>query len=299
MIILGETFALATAILWAFGSLLFSYAARRVGAFTVNAVRIPLAGTILILLVLVLQGQLLQADTSSSQYGWLIFSAFLGLVIGDGCHFKAMVILGPRIASLLAASSPIFAVAISWLVLDQELRLQHFAGIIITLAGISWVTLERNTTTFGEQPGGSKRWGYLLAIIGAMGQSFGLVAAKLGMQENLTPLSAAMIRMMSAAIMIWIVAGFAGRATSTVRGLQDKKARLAMLSAAFIGPVFGIWMSLLSIKYTQVGIASTLMSTTPLWIIPLVMIVHHERPSFRAVLGTVVALAGVALLLLT
>lgn len=71
-----------------------------------------------------------------------------------------------------------------------------------------------------------------------------------------------------------------------------------MIAAAIVGPTFGVWMSLLSIHYTEVGIAATLMSTTPLWVIPLVMIIHHERPSIRAVFGTVVTVLGVALILL-
>ena len=298
MAYLGELLALGTAVFWAFGSILFSYAGRRVGAFTVNAVRIPIAATVLLGLTVLIQQEFFSPSTTGSQFGWLAFSAFLGLVIGDGCHFRALVILGRRIASLVAASTPIFAVLLSWLVLDQSLSWIHLVGIAITLAGLGWVTLERNANTFGEEKGGSKIWGYILAGIGAMGQATGLIAAKIGMQENLTPLSASMIRMVSAAVMIWIIAVGQGKVRETIAGLHDRKARLAMLAAAFIGPVFGIWMSLISIKLTKVGIAATLMSTTPLWIIPLVMIIHGERPSARAIVGTIITVGGVALLFL-
>ncbi len=298
MAYLGEILALSTAVFWAFGSILFGYAGRRVGAFTVNAVRIPLAATVLVGLTILLQQEFFSPTTTGSQFGWLAFSAFLGLVIGDGCHFRALVILGPRVASLLAASTPIFAVLLSWVVLDQSLSWVHLAGIAITLSGLGWVTLERNARTFGEERGGSKFWGYALAGFGAMGQATGLVAAKIGMQENLTPLSASMIRMVSAAVMIWIIAVGQGKVRQTISGLRDGRARLAMMTAAFIGPVFGIWMSLTAIKLTKVGIAATLMSTTPLWIIPLVMIIHGERPSARAIVGTIITVGGVALLFL-
>ncbi|MGB5107474.1 MAG: DMT family transporter [Candidatus Zixiibacteriota bacterium] len=294
----GELFALGTAFLWAFGSILFSYAGRRVGAFTVNAIRIPIAATFLTLLSLLIQREVFSPAIAGQQYGWLTFSAFLGLIIGDGCHFRAMVILGPRVASLLAASTPIFAVVFSWLALDQSLGPIHLGGIAVTLAGLVWVSLERNAKTFGAEEGGSKVRGYMYAGIGAVGQATGLIAAKIGMQENLSPLSASMIRMMAATMMIWLVVAGRGKIKKTVGDLSDRKARVAMLAAAVIGPVFGIWMSLLSIKLTKVGIASTLMSTTPLWIIPLVMIIHGERPSARAIIGTIITVGGVALLFL-
>ncbi len=294
----GELFALGTAFLWAFGSILFSYAGRRVGAFTVNAVRIPIAATFLILLSILIQRELFSPSIAGQQFGWLSFSALLGLVIGDGCGFRAMVILGPRVSSLLAASTPIFAVVFSWLVLDQTLGPVQLSGIAVTLAGLCWVSLERNAKTFGAEDGGSKVRGYIYAGIAAMGQATGLIAAKIGMQDNLSPLSAAMIRMMAAAVMIWIVVAGRGKIKKTISDLSDRKARLALTAAAIVGPVFGIWMSLLSIKLTKVGVASTLMSTTPLWIIPLVMIIHGERPSARAIIGTIITVGGVALLFL-
>lgn len=299
MSFLGEILALTAALCWAFGSLLFSFAGRRVGAFTVNAVRIPIAAMVLVLISLIAQGMIWPARATSTQFSWLVFSSLVGLVIGDLCYFKSLVILGPRIASLLSASSPIFSVFISWVVLNQSLRWYSLLGIVITLAGLTWVSLERNVKTFGAQENGSKPWGYFLAGIGAVSQAVGLVAAKLGMLDNVTALSAATVRMLAAAVMTWIIAGLQRRVAGVLRGIADRRALTAMFVAAFVGPVAGIWLSLASIQYTKVGIAATLMSTTPLFVIPLVMLIHHERPSARAVIGTVITIAGVAVLMLT
>ncbi len=295
----GEIFALSTAICWAAGSLLFAFATRRIGALSVNAFRIPIAALIISLLCAALQGYIWPTGASIAQLGWLTLSAVFGLAIGDWCHFEAMHILGPRIASLLAASTPIFAALISWLTLGQDLRLISIGGIAVTLAGLAWVSLERNVKTFGARAGGSKRIGYLLAGVGALGQSLGLVTAKLGMLDNVTALSASSVRLVAASVVTWAIVLARGRSGKIIESFSDRRAWLAMLAAALIGPVAGIWMSLLSIQYTKVGIAATLMSTTPLFVIPLVMLVHRERPSARAILGTIVTVAGVAILLLT
>ncbi|HFE62916.1 MAG TPA: EamA family transporter, partial [Caldithrix sp.] len=56
--------------------------------------------------------------------------------------------------------------------------------------------------------------------------------------------------------------------------------------------------SLISVKYTDTGVAATLMSIVPVLMIPLVIFLEKEKPTWRAVLGAVIAVAGVALIFL-
>ncbi len=294
----GELVALATAVCWSFGTILFGYSSRRVGSFTVNTIRILFAAVLITLGNLALHGQLIPANFENRQLVILGTSGIIGLVIGDGCYFKSLVILGPRIASLMSASSPIFAVIIAWVFLGQALGLLDLLGIAITLAGISWVTLERNHNSFGSQPG-SKTLGYVLGVGGAIGQAVALTMAKVGMGDNFPPLNASFVRMVAAAVVIWIIAIAAGRLPNIKSAVKDIRAVGAISAAAFVGPFLGIWLSLISIQYTKIGIASTLMATTPLWVIPLVMIIHKERPSIRAIFGTAAAVGGVSIIFLT
>ena len=293
----GELAALSTAICWSFGTILFGYAGRRVGSFAINTIRITLAALLLAAGNLLIEGQILPASYDSHQLLILAISGIIGLTIGDGCYFKSLVILGPRISSLLTASSPIFAVIVAWVFVGQKLGALDLLGITITLAGIGWVILERRSNSFGAQPG-SKALGYLLGIGGSLAQAVALTMAKVGMGDNIPPLNASFVRMVSAAIAIWIIVVATRRLTRIRVALQDSKALTAIGSAAVIGPFFGIWLSLLSVQYTKIGIASTLMATTPLFIIPLVMVIHKERPSVRAIFGTAAAVGGVAIIFL-
>jgi drug/metabolite transporter (DMT)-like permease len=293
----GELAALSTAICWSFGTILFGYAGRRVGSFTINTIRITLAALLLVAGNLLIEGRLLPASCNHHQLLILAISGIIGLTIGDGCYFKSLVILGPRISSLLTASSPIFAVIIAWIFVGQQMSLLDLLGIAMTLVGISWVILERSSNSFGAQTG-PKALGYLLGIGGSLAQAVALTMAKVGMGDNIPPLNASFVRMVSAAVAIWIIIFASGRLSNIRRALKDGKAMTAIGSAAVVGPFLGIWLSLLSVQYTKIGIASTLMATTPLWIIPLVMIIHKERPSLRAIIGTITTVAGVAILLL-
>ncbi len=293
----GELLALTTAVCWSFGTILFGYAGRRVGSFTINTIRITLATFLLAAVNLLIYGRILPPSYENQQILILAASGVIGLTIGDGCYFKSLVILGPRISSLLTASSPIFAVVIAWVFVGQHMTPLDLLGIGLTLAGISWVILERNRVSFGAQ-GGSKTLGYSLGLCGSVAQAVALTMAKVGMGDNIPPLNASFIRMCAAAVAIWLIAVAARRLTRIRLALKDCRAMTAMGAAAVIGPVFGIWLSLLSIQYTKIGIASTLMATTPLFIIPLVMIIHKERPGIRAIFGTAAAVGGVAMIFL-
>ncbi|TFH65202.1 MAG: DMT family transporter, partial [Candidatus Zixiibacteriota bacterium] len=263
----------------------------------INTIRITLAALLLVAGNLLIEGRLLPASCTHHQLLILAISGVIGLTIGDGCYFKSLVILGPRLSSLLTASSPIFAVIIAWVFVGQELGVLDLLGIAVTLAGISWVILERNRNSFGAQAG-PKALGYLLGICGSLAQAVALTMAKVGMGDNIPPLNASFVRMVSATVAIWVIVIATGRLSRTREALKDGRAMTAMSAATIVGPFLGIWLSLLSVQYTKIGIASTLMATTPLFIIPLVMVIHKERPSVRAIFGTAAAIGGVAIIFL-
>jgi drug/metabolite transporter (DMT)-like permease len=67
---------------------------------------------------------------------------------------------------------------------------------------------------------------------------------------------------------------------------------------AFIGPFVGVSLSLLSLQYADVGVASTLMALSPIFLLPISYMFFEERFGWGAVAGTALALSGVALLFL-
>jgi drug/metabolite transporter (DMT)-like permease len=89
-----------------------------------------------------------------------------------------------------------------------------------------------------------------------------------------------------------------GKIRLALTSYKDKKALITLSLGSFFGPVIGVWLSLVSIKYTRLGIATTLMSLTPIFLIPITRTVFKERISAGAVFGTIIAVAGVAILLL-
>jgi len=76
----------------------------------------------------------------------------------------------------------------------------------------------------------------------------------------------------------------------------DRRVLTATLVATALGPITGIWLSLVAVRNTQAGIASTILAMVPVFVLPAVAWVNKERLSPRSVLGAVLAVAGVAVL---
>ena len=71
-----------------------------------------------------------------------------------------------------------------------------------------------------------------------------------------------------------------------------------LIVASFIGPVVGVSLSLFALQFTEVGIASTLIALPPVFLLPISWWVFKEQFNWGTLAGTLVAIAGVALLFL-
>jgi drug/metabolite transporter (DMT)-like permease len=80
--------------------------------------------------------------------------------------------------------------------------------------------------------------------------------------------------------------------------LSDIRGVAALSGGAFCGPFLGVWLSLVAVQNTYVGIASTLMALPPIFLIPLSHWIFKEKISLGAIIGTIVAVIGVSLIFL-
>jgi drug/metabolite transporter (DMT)-like permease len=297
---MGEIAALATSFCWSLTSIQFTLAGQRVGSGVVNRTRLVLAMVYLSLAHLLLYGELWPIHAEPFRWGWLGLSATTGLVLGDACLFRAFLLIGTRRAVLLSTLVPVISALVAWGWLGETLNLAEMGAVLLTVGGVAWVVSERQP----EQEGSvvSKRQyalGVLLGLGFALGQALGLVIAKQGLIGDFPPLSAALIRMIVATGVIWLFTLAAGRVRATWPALRDKKARLFIAGGALTGPFVGVWLSMVAVQHTHVGIASTLMALSPIILIPLGHWIFREQISPRSVAGTVVALVGATILFLT
>lgn len=297
MTYLGEIAAISTAFCWALTSIFFTFSGRQVGSVVVNLSRLLFAILMMAGAHFFLYGNLLPLQAEPFRWGWLGVSSVLGLVIGDSALFQAYVLIGPRLASLLMAMVPIFTTFFGWLLFGETVTGLEFLGIAVTISGVAWVVSERRSVHITVE---NKHYGLgiLFGLGGAFGQAGGLITAKFGLAGNFPPASANVIRMLVAALVLWGIAAFQGRLRHTITQWRYRRALGGIVTGTFVGPVAGVWLSLTAIQLTRVGIASTLMSLTPIILIVLSYFILKEIITVRSVAGTIIAVIGVALIFL-
>lgn len=291
----GEFAALFTACLWSGSALVFAAATRRVGSFQVNITRLILATIYLLLLIAVMH---LDVRLSPTQILNLVLSGIIGLALGDTFLFKAFQEIGARLSMLVMSLAPAIAALLAYLLLDESLSGVGLLGIALTVAGVCIVVLGRNDDGSGNPSFTTP--GLVYAILGAAGQGAGLVFAKMAFQEGeVNGFVATTVRIIASLVLLLPVAVMTRRFRNPARVFSgDPRAFWLTALGSVLGPFLGISFSLIAVEYTQVGVAATIMAIVPILMLPLVRILYREKLTWRAVLGAVVAVGGVAVLFL-
>ena len=293
----GELAALATSLFFSFGSIFFTLAGRRVGSMVVNRTRLVVAVALLSVTHWVMFGIPLPLHAEPERWLWLGLSGISGLALGDMFLFQAFVIIGPRLSMLMMSLSPVIAAIQAWIFLGETMSAGQMAGILITLGGITWVVMERNGNN--NQRNRDYARGILYGLGGAIGQATGLVLAKNGLFGEFSPISGNVIRMITAAVVLWMMTFIQREAGKTLRTLaEDCRGVGFTIAGAIAGPFLGVSFSLLALQRTEVGVASTLMALPPLFLLPLSYVIFKERFGWSAIAGTFLAVFGVAILFL-
>ncbi|MDP8241390.1 MAG: DMT family transporter [Candidatus Hatepunaea meridiana] len=287
--------ALGAAFCWTWTMLFFSMAGKRIGSLSVNVIRLTIALPLLLIMTIILFGVDFNEIFAGGNGRYLLLSGLIGLTLGDAALFQALVWIGPRKTSLVFASVPIATSLIAFVTIDERLSLIAWVSIFITIFGICWVVMEKSRDK-ETAAGRSLLPGIIAALIGVIGQAAGLVLSKAGMADVVDPLPATFLRIAAGALGIYIYIIISGKIGVVLRGLRDKKALAFTMGGAFFGPFAGVWLSVIAIKYTETGIAATLTATVPIMMLPVVYFVFKERISGRTLIGTIIAVAGIALL---
>jgi drug/metabolite transporter (DMT)-like permease len=296
----GEIAAVLTAVCWAFNSVVFTRAGKRVGAVTVNTMRLWIAVPALVLLHGLLFATPFPFAIEPRRFFYLGVSGLIGFVIGDTMLFQSFLLIGPRLAMLLALLVPVCSSLLAWVFLGEKLLALEIVSMLVTIGGIAWVVAEKTlpVDVLTSREPRKYRLGILLAVGGAVGQAVGLLFSRLGLAGGYSAISATLVRVSVAALVLVILSLFRGKTHAHLAKMKDKKALLEISAGALTGPALGVVLSLEAIAHAHIGVASTLMSLTPVFLLPASYFLFKEKITSRAIIGTLIALLGVVLLFL-
>ena len=307
---LGEIISLVVAASWTVTALFADKASHRLGSMTANVLRLSMAVVFLALLLWVTIGYPYPVYADGKAWMWLALSALVGYVFGDWCLFNCYLSIGARFGQLLMTLAPPMAAIAGWALLGESLSWKSLIAMVVTLTGIGISILSRGEGHTVKLTLPLK--GILLGVGAGIGQGVGLVLSKIGMthytaalpadaptaMEAMLPFASTMIRAIVGSLGFLALMAFQKDLGRLKTGVRDATGMRYALIMTLFGPVFGVSLSLMAVKYTNAGIASTLMALTPVLILIPYAFIYKQKIRPREILGVTVSMVGVALFFL-
>ena len=289
---IGHIAALSASALWAIASILFTRLRTSFSAPTLNVLKTGIAFVLMAITLVLLEGRLWPEAMSGEETAWLAISGVIGLTIGDTLLFEALSRIGPRRALLFLTLAPPITALLAWPVLDEPVTAMMAVGIMVTIVGVALVVGDRE----GEAATTVSTVGYLFAIGSAICQATGNIATKLGGAHD--PLEMSLVRTAFGALTLLIYMTFRFRLRDEFAPLKSWPIMKLVIIATILGTYLGIWLQVTGLRFAPAGIAATLSSTSPIFVLPLAAIFLGDTIRPRTVVAALIAVVGIALLFL-
>jgi drug/metabolite transporter (DMT)-like permease len=285
------------ALLWSIAAVIFQKLGEDIPPAELNLLKGLLAVSAMIVTSLILRES--YPSISTSTLVLLAVSGIVGIGVGDTAFFHSLNYLGTRLALLMGVLAPPMAGLISWIFLGEVLKPVSWLGILITMVGVGWVILQENR---GEGKIQHLGRGILVALLASLSQSIGAMLSRYALvSSDISALQTAIVRLLAGIISLVIVILFIQKTRfEWLSGKERGKPSVGVLIrnvalVGLIGTYSAIWLQQISLEYAPVGIAQTLLSTSPIFILPIVAL-RGEKVSWKAVLGALVSMTGVVIL---
>ena len=289
----GELAALTAAFLWATSATVYGFLGQKIPPLLLNLYKGIVALALIILTFTITSQTLPSLDTLP--VAMLLLSGAIGIGLGDTAYFNALNKLGARRTLLLETLAPPMGAFLALIFLGEQLTAGAWCGILITILGVAWVITERTEATVvsSQHPWYGVFWGLLAAITQALGavlSRFALVTA------NVSPLWSSFWRLLGGTAIVLLLISLSPRRPDKSLSITWSWRLIGVIILVAFGSTYlGIWLQQISLKLAPTGVAQTLLATSPLFVLPIA-VVMGEKLSLRAILGALVALAGIAFL---
>jgi uncharacterized membrane protein len=286
---LGALAALGSACTWAVTSLLVRSLAPTFNSVAVNAIRTTIGGAALLgCLVLVAGGDGL-LNISAASLGLLAVSIVLAITIGDTIFFESARALGVARAMTVSMTYPLIAAALAAAFLGERVTSRLLAGAVLTLGGLVLIVTGRARGDAVPE----RLWlGVGAATVASVAWAVSAVLMRPPLEE-MDAVTAQAVRLPLAAASLWVTPWARGAVGRLVTSDRSVMMRIGVLSG--LTAVSSV-MFVAGLKHAGVAVATVLSSTAPMFAMPLGYFFLGERLSRQAVVGTVLTVAGIAVL---
>lgn len=290
----GASAAFSAAFLWAGSAIIFENISKNISPTRLNLYKGLIALVLLAVTSMILGERFVKFNWN--EIFILAISGIIGIGLGDTAFFQSVKKVGARRALTLFTLAPPMAALIALIFLGEQLSLMTWIGIMITVGGVMWVVTEESRDEKIQIKKKDLLPGILFGALAALGQAVGVVMTRSVLtQTNLTTLQSTAVRLAAAMVSIMVIIGVLERGSKKqVKVSMDKKLIGMLVLASVFGAYISLWLQQITIENLPAGIAQTLLSTSPIFILPMSALIG-EKISARAIIGAVLAIGGITL----
>lgn len=306
--IVGELAGVAAAIVWATNNIVLRGQSARYGAVTVNAWRAVFASLCFAGIFLLTRGPADLVGIPAGALAALLAGVVAGMVIGDALQLVAMTWIGVSRAMPIGASFPLFTVAIAALFLGERIAARTILGATLVIGGIVLLALPRTpaepvglaaeSRAVAARADRRRHWqGVGLALLAALCWALATTFTRIAVRE-IDVITANAIRLPFSAVvslLLGLVLGRRGGGKFLSPRQFDRRGFIIILLAGVLGTAGGGFLFLTAVALAGAAKTAILASSAPVFGLLGAVIFLGERPGARGVAGTLVAIAGIVL----
>jgi len=294
---IGELAAFSAAICWTLSAIFFERGIKRIGILAVNFIKVVIALILLTITAAIQRSMPIPFDAQLHTIIFLSLSGVVGFVISDIFLFSAYGTVGPRIAMLFLALSPLMTAGIAYLFLGETLGSRGALGMSLVIVGICITVFGRHGGISISKLNKEDIWGYLCAFAASLGQSIALTLSKFGLGDY-DPVSGTQIRVFSAIIGFGLVSIIYENGKSIKKAIRNFDGLKYTAAGAVFGPYLGVTLILFSLQRVSPGIVSTLIGLSPIIIILPEALIFKKKIRAIEILGAFIAVIGTSVFFL-
>jgi DME family drug/metabolite transporter len=289
----GELSALGCALTWSIATLFVRHESHRASVVWLNAFATTAAASYLAVLLPLLAFLGFHTYRFDEQWligvGLLLVATALSVGLGDNFYFLALQRIGVPRAMPIANAEPLLATLLAVTLLGESVTPGLVIGLFLIPPGLYLVALPaRGRIVEPKADARATRVGLTMAVAAAVFWALNAVTLRPALQY-VDPLSATEIRLAGGAVLLWLIAsGTQKRIPEQHRGRP--RIWVAMVTGALTCSST-IFFSL-AVNFAGAARAATLVSTSPIFAVPLAVLLLREQVSRRMVLGTAMTVLG-------
>lgn len=286
---LGETLALASAVVWAVAVILFRVSGKDVHPIGLNLFK-NLFALLLLAAVMPALHKPIFPDATLTQTGLLLLSGFLGIAVSDTLFFMSLNILGASLAAIVDCFYSPFVIILSYIFLSERLSGWQLSGVLLIITAILIVS-RKNPGNKGQISRKDLIRGIILGILAMLFVAVGIVLVK-PILAGVEIFWATGVRLVGGTLGVLAYLLFRPKRREILRPLLVLSNWRAMVPASFLGSFLSLLFWMGGMKFAFASVAAILNQMCTIFIFILAALFLGEKATRRKIVAVVLAFIG-------